>query len=626
MKNKSIEIQFNWANVILYTFFLCYGFYGAFTPKYNTEASFFYQFLVQNVMVIAPLIIFSIVAGTRMRKFSDCIVVNKSGIVLYIIALLFFFIILIDKLNFSLYSDEISYAGTAHGQSIHILTILSRYIVLPDINFQYLVQFVSLSLILGLLSFYLIIKNLEWKYKVIVVSFVLIAGRIVFILNGGNGSPHPPIQLFPYFVFSSIFGVHDIVFKFGQLAIYASFIVVLYRMLLRKVSKKVAFTLVLCIGTIPLSLEISTVIEHSIWSYYVFAIVMMELITTSSPNYVRLISLVSIGALMRQPSIIAIAPILIVLIKERFLLSTFFSNTWNSLWLFSPILLFLPFLLRSVLFGTPAVEAPISDTDFLHRIIEAVQSGVIFSSAFNVISIFWLLIIPFSFLIMHGKSKVTSLSFFLFFLILLLVFYSINPGLWGLAKYQVEIVIPFAIIGISGLVFNIFRKSYSEWYLLIFLLSITILNLVNFYKKSNVLESNFDIKSYISLPYNYHDAYDFIQSKDLSSNTYSIGSTYGIMPEIMNGYKTSELFSARNIYIHQNKNFHNTYDYAKSINNNLDIANVLIGLIPNKEALVNNLILFGWTVLRKFDNNEYHTSVIVMQRSTQIKYPLSEVL
>jgi len=617
MKNKSIEIHFNWANVILYTFFLCYGFFGAFTPKFNAETSFFYQFLIQNAIVIVPLIVFSAVAGTRMRKFSDCIVANKSDVVLYIIILLFFFIILMDRLNFSLYSDEISYAGTAHGQSIHILTILSRYIALPDINFQYLVQFVSLALLFGLLSFYLIIKNLEWKYKVIVVSFVLIASRIVFTLNGGNGSPHPPMQLLPYFVFSSIFGVHDIVFKFGQLAIYAGFIVVLYRMLLRKVSKKIAFILVLCIGTIPLSLEISTVIEHSIWSYYVFVIVMMELITTSSPNYVRLVSLVSIGALMRQPSIIAITPIILVLIKERFLLKTFFGNTWNSLWLLSPILLFLPFLLRSVMFGTPAIE-PIDNFDFLYRIVEAVQSGVIFSSALNVVSVFWLLMLLFSFLIVHGKSKVISLSFFLFFLILLLVFYSINSGLWGYAKYQVEITIPFAIIGMSALVFNMFKRGYAEQYLLIFLSSIVILNLVNFYKKSSVnIESNFDIKSYISLPYNYHDAYDFIQSKGLSSSTYSIGSTYGIMPEIMNGYKTSELFSARNIYVHQDKNFHNTYDYAESVNNNSNITNILIGLIPNKEILINNLILFGWTILRKFDNNEYHTSVIVMQRGDQ---------
>ncbi len=613
MKNKSIKIHFNWANVVLYAFFLCYGFYGALTTKYNTETSFLYQFLVQSATVIVPLIVFSTVASFKMRKFSDCIILNKSDIALYAILLLFFFIVLIDRLNFSLYSDELYYAFIAHAQAMEILTILSRHLTLPDVNFQYLIQFVGLILILGLLSFYLIIKNLEWKYKVIVVSLVLMAGRSVFFLIGGNESSHPPMQLFPYFVFSSIFGVHDIAFKFGQLVIYTGFVVVLYRMLLRKVSKKIAFILVLCIGTIPLSLEISTVIDHSIWSYYVFVIVMMELITSSSPNYVRLISLVSIGALMRQPSIIAIIPILIVLIKERFLLSTFFSNAWNSLWIFSPILLFLPFLFRSILFGTPAM-ASIGDIDFLHGIIEAIQSGVIFSSAFNVISVFWLLILPFSFLMTYGKSKVTSLSVFLFFLILLLVFYSIHPKLWGYAKYQVEIVVPFAIIGISGLVFNIFKKSYVEYSLIFFLSFTTIFNLLDFYKKPSIIESNFDEKSYVVLPYNYHDAYDFIQLKGLSSGTYSIGWTYGVMPEIMNGYKTSELFSAHNIYLNQDNFSFNTYDYVKSINDNSNITNVLIGVVPNQERLVENFISLGWILLRKFNNDEYHTSVILMKR------------
>ena len=366
MKNKSIEIHFNWANVILYTFFLCYGFFGAFTFGYNSEVNFLYQILNQSLIVI-PLIVFAVSSSANMHKFKDCIVVNKSDIALYAILLLFFLIILIERINFSLYSDEIAYAGTAHGQSISILIILSRYLDLPDVSFQYLIQFVGLILILGLFLFYLSIKNLEWKYKVIVVSLVLLASRIIFVLNGGNGSPHPPMQLLPYFVFSSFFGVHDLAFKFGQLAMYTGFAFVLYKMFLRKVSKKIAYILVLCVGTIPLSLEIATVIDHSIWSYYVFVMVMMELITSASPNYVRLISLVSIGALMRQPSIIAIIPILIILIKERFLLNAFFNNVWNSLWLLSPILLFLPFMLKSVVFGTPAMELSISDTEFLYR-------------------------------------------------------------------------------------------------------------------------------------------------------------------------------------------------------------------------------------------------------------------
>ena len=134
--------------------------------------------------------------------------------------------------------------------------------------------------------------------------------------------------------------------------------------------------------------------------------------------------------------------------------------------------------------------------------------------------------------------------------------------------------------------------------------------------KQMVLGEN--ITSYVMLPYNLRDAYRFIKSKGLSSGTYSIGSTYGIMPEIMNGYTTSELLSARDIYIQQNKEFPTIYEYANSINNNLDISTILIGFSGNKDELINEFLSLGWVMLRKFDNSAYHTFVVVMQRRTKI--------
>ena len=619
MKNNCIKINFNWANIIVYSFFLCYGFYGAFTLKYNSEMNFIYDSLIQSIVIIIPFVIFSIIAGLRLEGFRDSITLHKKDILIYLLFLGLFAIISLDRLNFSLFSDEISYAGTAHGQAIHILTVLSRHFNLPDFNFQYIVQFVSLMLLLGLVLFYMAIKNLEWRYKVIVISFAIIISRVVFILNGGNASPHPPMHLFPSFVFGSFFGIRDIVFKAGQLAIYAVFIVVLYKMFTRKISKNsVSLVLAFYVGTLPLSLEMSTVIEHSIWAYYIFVIVMMELMTSSSPNYIRLISLVSLGALMRQPVIVAIIPIALVFIKDKFYFRTFLNKIGDYLRVFSPLLLFLPFLFKSVVFGTSAIESPLDNTSFLNRILEAFQSDVIYVSAFNVIPFWWIAAFPFAFLVPYRKNKVMALAFLLFFVMLILVFYSIKPGLWGMAKYQIEIIAPFVVIGVSSIVFYLVRKERIR-YLLIFILSFAALFNISYFEnkiKQMVLGEN--ITSYVMLPYNLRDAYRFIKSKGLSSGTYSIGSTYGIMPEIMNGYTTSELLSARDIYIQQNKEFPTIYEYANSINNNLDISTILIGFSGNKDELINEFLSLGWVMLRKFDNSAYHTFVVVMQRRTKI--------
>ena len=144
MKNNFIKINFNWANVIVYSFFLSYGFYGAFTLKYNSEMNFIYDFLIQSIVVIIPFVIFSIISGLRLEGFRDSITLHKKDILIYLFFLGLFAIISLDRLDFSLFSDEISYVGTAHGQTIHILTVLSRHFNLPDFNFQYIVQFVAL--------------------------------------------------------------------------------------------------------------------------------------------------------------------------------------------------------------------------------------------------------------------------------------------------------------------------------------------------------------------------------------------------------------------------------------------------------------------------------------------------
>ena len=271
-----------------------------------------------------------------------------------------------------------------------------------------------------------------------------------------------------------------------------------------------------------------------------------------------------------------------------------------------------------MVFGTSAIESPLDNTSFLNRILEAFQSDVIYVSAFNVIPFWWIAAFPFAFLVPYRKNKVMALAFLLFFVMLILVFYSIKPGLWGMAKYQIEIIAPFVVIGVSSIVFYLVRKERIR-YLLIFILSFAALFNISYFEnkiKQMVLGEN--ITSYVMLPYNLRDAYRFIKSKGLSSGTYSIGSTYGIMPEIMNGYTTSELLSARDIYIQQNKEFPTIYEYANSINNNLDISTILIGFSGNKDELINEFLSLGWVMLRKFDNSAYHTFVVVMQRRTKI--------
>ena len=55
MKKIPFTINFNWANIILYSFFLCYGYYGAITFGISHNIDFIHSlfpFLIQFLLII----------------------------------------------------------------------------------------------------------------------------------------------------------------------------------------------------------------------------------------------------------------------------------------------------------------------------------------------------------------------------------------------------------------------------------------------------------------------------------------------------------------------------------------------------------------------------------------------
>ena len=620
MKKISFTFNFNWANIILYSFFICYGYYGAITFGITNNIDFIYlvtQVLIQFLFIIIPLIAFCFIAGSNLKKFDDSIVISLEDIVAFLLLFLFLFFILFDRLNFSLYSDEISYVATAHGQSIYILFLLEQFFTFPaNLNFQYLVQFTSLTLFLGIVLLFFLSNKLVWRNRVMLIASILVIGRLVFVIKGGNQSPHPPIHLIPSFLFGSLFGVRDIIFKIGHLFVYCTFLTYFYKLCRAQLNIALSAAITLSVCTLPIALGMSSEIEHSVWSYYFFVIIMMELVTKSAPNLLRLICIVSIGALMRQPILFAIIPITLLSIKEGINTNFKLKEYSNYLLRFSPILLVLPFLFKSIVLGVPdyLFEVPTNEPYFFfNRIIEAFKSGVVYKTVYSLFPIWLILFIPFAFISSFKLRWELNASIFTLFIALIILFYSTTPGIWGLPKYQVEMTAPFVVIGIVNLIFLLANKKINKLFLIIALIGLSIMNFV--YYNSTTIYST--ARSNI-IPFNYSDAYKYIDSQGLSASTYSIGSTYGIMPEILNGYSSSDIFSAQEIFSGQrNSEGHNLYSHkdVASIIDNPRILAVLIGLISHKNEYIDNFLLNGWKLTQKFNNGYDNTNdVVIMER------------
>jgi len=86
----------------------------------------------------------------------------------------------------------------------------------------------------------------------------------------------------------------------------------------------------------------------------------------------------------------------------------------------------------------------------------------------------------------------------------------------------------------------------------------------------------------------------------------------------MNGYSSSDIFSAQKIYSGQ-RNFEGTRLYSHkditSITDNPQILAVIIGFIGHKNEYIDNFLLNGWKLTQRFNNGYDNTNdVVIMER------------
>lgn len=638
-----VTIEFNWAWVIFYTFFIAYGYYGAIAPGYTAYKTNWVASLGQTILLCGIQTAFGLAAWKKSSYFKDSISIYTRDLLVCFSLLLIGFVFSHERLQYSLFSDEISYAGSAHGHAIYIVLVLGKYFSeLSGITAQYLIQAVSFLMLasVGALIFF----SSRWTPKIRIIVFVilLILGRIVFAIKGGNGSPHPPLHLLPLFLTGSLFGLNDLSFKFSYFLTYAIFLTVLYRMLLRVFSSNVSYITVLAIGTIPLLSYLSTVVEHSFWALICFTLVLVEIITSPKLNYPRLICFVSIAALMRQPTFLVLLPIFLLLAIEIYQSGAMGRWAKTSWVFFMPLLLFLPFLLASLLYGTPSTDA-LGQGSMLERVKLAAESGVILHSASRSLPLWWLIFLPFAFIPLLASTVSRNVGLLLFSITLIIVYYSINPGLWGYAKYQAEYAAPVVIAGLLLLMIRIKQTKRAKFILIACTAGLLTLNVMELMGQPHLkkiagqnLEKKFDVSlgadaiKYLvaAIPYEYKEAYTFIRQERLDGSTYSIGATYGILPEVMNSLSVDAVRSSYDIYTGQQANRLNSMtadlrvDVIEADNR---IQAVMIGPIAGKQKLIEDFRQRNWKEVAEFRNMQYRTTVLIMRRPAMDLVPMGEI-
>ena len=626
-------LEINWAWATFYAFFLAYGYYGAIAPSLNQYKQEFIVSAIQLLMLAGVQVTLGWVAWKYPHSFKDSVKVTSRDLFVYVSLALLLLSLTQDRLKFSLFSDELSYAGSAHGHAFYLAMAAARHLDwLDDYEFSYLVQATSFLLFAATACLLYVSRHWTAKRRIVVFVILLVLGRFVFAIKGGNGSPHPPLQLLPPFVFGSVIGINDISFKLSYFLVYVGFLTLLCRMLVRVYPLTIAYVATLTIGTLPLLLNTSSVVEHSFWSFICFALVFTEILTSTKKRYFRLVGVISIMTMMRQPSFLALLPVFILYVIEVIKEGSIKQKVGDYIKLISLQLLFIPFLASSLIKGTPSTNAWDQGSN-TERVVQAVENGVIWDSLSAAFPIWWLIFIPLSFIPIQRKYWDINIAMIVFFFAAIYVYYSIHPGLWGLAKYQVEYAAPLVIAGFILINKVVVINNTNKKIILILLFSLLILNVLqlseqryatnmqnSFSRKENTKsEDEVDLlkMGMTAIPYEYKKAYAYIEQKRLSENTYSIGATYGILPEIMNGYTTKAVKASQDIYTGQLSN------WLKAGSSEIDVDHiasdsrikaVILGSIEKKQELITLLNVRGWQKVASFANPQYGTSVVIMMR------------
>lgn len=626
-----ITIKFNWAWILFFAFFLAYGYYGAVSPALASYKSDLLPSLGQLIIFVGIQFMFGYVAWKKSDRYRDAISIGVEEVFVFISFVLVFLVISHERLQYSLFSDEISYSGSAHGHSIYITLALANYLpVFGTATAQYMVQAISLTFLFTLVTLFIISARWTPQIRITVFLILLLLARMVFAVKGGNGSPHPPLHLLPLFITGSVFGINDVSFKLSYFIAYAGVLTLLYKMMRRVMTRSISYFSVLAFGTIPLLSYMSTVVEHSFWAFICFTLVFAEISTSPKLNYQRLISIISIAALMRQPTFLALIPIAILFIMETYRTGEIKRGIKESGMNFLPLLLFLPVLLSGLIHGTPSTDA-LGQGSMMERVKTAVESGVVWTSVANAIPVWWLLVMPFAFLPLSKKTINLNFGLFIFCVASIGVYYAINPHLWGYAKYQAEYAAPVAMAGLLFMVIRANQWMSARLVVLTFAIALLALNIRYLTNTPHLkeieghdLETQFDsvlekkeLKSLLAaVPYEYKRAYEAIKLAGLDGATYSIGATYGVLPEIMNGYSLGAVRSSYEIYVGQESNRIEAMKSGLSVEgveSDKRVKAVMIGAISGKLKLIDEFRQNGWEVMAEFKNIQYGTSVVIMK-------------
>ena len=559
----NFSIKFNIFFFLLIINFITYSIYAVLS-KYNI--------LIIEVLINTNFIIFFILYKKYPEdKISFNLKLGIQEIIFFIFLFIFLFVLLFDELSVPLFGDEIAPTRRA------IRTpLFASYIFLNIFNIDYLkeIPFKYIIQILGILQILFIIfainllksKKLGLFILILIINFVL---RIII----KDAVHHPPLNHIFSTTLIPVLGFNHMMVRISYFLPFMVFLIILFKLITEYIDKKSSMLLILTISTFPFLTIASVVPDHSLWAALIFTILLFYVYVKKDIDYRLCFLAISIGILFRITIFSGFILIGLVFLgdffNKRFLILQKIKHILFKEKIFVFILIFFPLFLISIT-GNVNFDG-VNNLDSINLFYDALKSKIILKSLIKQIPIWYY---PFIFLIFFTERKI---EFFIFFILNLIIYFSINPYFWGNAKYVLEYGVPFFIFG-----HFVFTKLLIEkkqfWIVNTVNLIIILLNINDIQKfpearissdliyeegyQKSLKSSDKKTKYLLKIPYSYDDAFQYIKRIDKNENTLLLGTTYGFLPQILENYNFNELRAA--IDLRNNFDNLNNVDYSLS--------------------------------------------------------------
>jgi len=627
-------LKFNWASLLAFVTFWSYGYYGAVAHRGMSIAG-----LALTVFLLAIYLLFLFLGEYRKEDFKDSVVLRKSDLGVIAIFLAAVLPFSVRDLSHSLVGDQLAHAQSSQVHFISLIQAIAGRIEsirnFPFGNLLWALDFVALAAGILLLR---CMKGRSFPVRAAVYSLGFLSLRLAVFLASGGGSSHPQFRLFPLWLTSALLSPCDWGFRIAQFLPLIGLMWATQRMAVAILPFGFSCLLGLVVGTIPVLWHVGTLVEASIWTAVVWTTLLLSIARHDPANpfpHIRWISCVCIATMMRQTAFLALIPLFVMLGEEMIRKRS--ADIGKLLLCLAPLLVMAPFLMRSLLLGTPAIQYEGEASNTLGNILYAVRSGIALTAVLNSVLIPWAILLPISFLAISVRKPLYGGACLAWFLAAFVVFYSIRFTLWGIGRYQAEYVVPFSVVGLFLVVAAVHRLDRGRKYVIVLLLFLFAFNVVSYIRLPRVnlpadfLRNNFfhvmKERGYYSIlsewPFPNGRALRVAKQEGLAGAVYMAGITYGVFGEVLNGYTVNEVLAAKDRFLKMEalkriRGISWTEPPAvEDIDSDPDIRLVLVSDCEAAESFVEQLTGHGWKRWREFRDDQYGATIRGFLRDEQ---------